>query len=49
MNRKMKKIFKKLDKLCEGKEHDNFELFDGIFQCKRCHRVINKNTKKGGI
>lgn len=39
MDRKLKKLFNKLDKLCENRKHDDFELFDNVFQCKKCFRV----------
>lgn len=41
-NQKRKKLFDKLDKLCENRDHELEEIFDGIFQCKRCFKVIKK-------
>jgi len=41
-------LFEDLDKLCENKEHEWEELYDGIKQCKRCFKVedIIKEEKR---
>ena len=45
---KLNDLYTKLDKLCENKEHNWEELYDGIKQCKRCFKVedIIKEEKR---